>query len=74
MTTTEKQAKFAEFMATKEVMAWLSEFQVEGPKDTYSSALFRYWNESLNKKYPSLSDWIVALKAQRKSDDMMTRN
>ncbi len=34
MTTTEKQAKFAEFTASKEVMAWLSEFQVEGTKAT----------------------------------------
>ena len=39
MTTTEKQQKFAELTATKEVMAWLSEFQVQGTKDTYSAVL-----------------------------------
>ncbi len=73
MPTTANQARFDAFMKTKEVQAWLSEFQVEGTKATYSSALYRYWDEALSKRYLSLSDWIAGVKGQRKSDDMMTR-
>ncbi|OLD11930.1 MAG: hypothetical protein AUI93_03680 [Crenarchaeota archaeon 13_1_40CM_3_52_10] len=69
MTTSDNRAKFAAFINTKEVAGWLLEFKVESTKATYSSALFRYWNESLCKKYPTLWDWIVEVKAQRKSDD-----
>ena len=43
MPTTANRAKFDAFMKTKEVQAWLLEFQVEGTKATYSSALYRYW-------------------------------
>src|SRR5438046_1371892 len=35
--------------------------------------LFNYWLNSLSKEYPTLWDWIVAVKAERKSDDNMTR-
>src|SRR6266571_7509271 len=73
MPTTDAQAKFEAFIKTKEVAAWLAEFPVEGTKAAYSSALFRYWSEELSKKYATLWDWIVAVKARRKSDDMMTR-
>jgi hypothetical protein len=41
MTSTENQAKFATFVNTKEVVAWLSELKTEGTRDAYSSALFR---------------------------------
>lgn len=73
MPTTEAQAKFKAFIETKEVQAWLAEFPVEGTKATYSSALYRYWSESLSKKYATLWDWIIEVKRQRKSDDMTTR-
>ncbi len=73
MPSTDNRAKFDAFMKTKEVVAWLSEFPVEGTRTTYSSALFRYWNEYLSQKYPTLSDWIIEVKRQRKSDDMTTR-
>jgi hypothetical protein len=60
-------------MQTKEVVAWLSEFPVEGTRATYSLTLYRYWNGSLSKKHRTLSDWITEVERQWKSDDMMTR-
>ncbi len=63
----------AEFLKEKEVVAWLSEISTEGTRDTYSSALCRYWTEDVSKRFPTLKDWVEAVKAQRKSDDMQTR-
>lgn len=73
MSTHDNRDKFARFLKSKEVVTWLSEFPVERTKVTYASALFRYWVESLIKTFPTLWDWIVQVKRERKSDDMTTR-
>jgi len=54
-------------------VAWLSTLSNDGTHGTYGSCLFNYWLNSLSKEYPTLWDWIVAVKAERKSDDNMTR-
>jgi len=65
--------EFTAFLKSKEVVAWLSTLSNEGTHGTYSSCLFNYWQNSLSKEYPTLWDWIVAVKAERKSDDNITR-
>ena len=59
-----------EFMATPEVSEWL-EIEVRGKetKRTYSSSLFRYWNEFLSKTCSALGAWIDAVRTQRESKD-----
>ena len=63
-----------EFMATPEVSEWL-EIEVRGKetKRTYSSSLFRYWNEFLSKSYPILKSWIDAVRTQRESKEANVR-
>ena len=63
-----------EFMATPEVSEWL-EIEVRGKetKRTYSSSLFRYWNEFLSKTYPTLKAWIDAVRTQRESKEANVR-
>ncbi len=65
--------EFKAFLNSKEVQAWLFTLSNEGTHATYSSALFNYWQNSVSKEFPGLWDWIVAVKAERKSDDNMTR-
>src|SRR2546426_1022232 len=63
-----------DFMATPDVSEWL-EIEVRGKetKRTYSSSLFRYWNEFLGKTYPSLRAWIDAVRTQRESKEANVR-
>jgi len=65
---------FQEFMATPEVSEWL-EIEVRGKetKRTYSSSLFRYWNQFLSKTYPTLRAWIDAVRTQRESKEANVR-
>ena len=64
--------EFTAFLKQKKVVAWLSTLSNEG-HGTYGSCFFNYWQNSLSKEYASLRDWIKAVKADRKSDDNMTR-
>lgn len=65
--------EFMAFLKTKEVLAWLSSLSTESTHGTYSSCLFNYWQNSLCKEYATLWHWILAVKAERKSDDNVTR-
>ena len=72
--TAKKHSKpLSEFRATVEVSKWLQEVKGNATKRTYSSALFRYWNEFLSKKYASLAEWIQAVRTQRESKEPMVR-
>lgn len=64
---------FDAFLKSKEVEAWLSEIPRESTRNAYSTALFRYWRESISKHYPTLQDWVFDVKKERKSEDMVLR-
>ncbi len=66
---TEAKARFANFTATKEVAGWLFDFEVKGTKNTYASALFRFWDGFLSQKYATVADWIADVKAQQRAKD-----
>ncbi len=53
------------FDASKEVVEWLGEIPTPSTRKTYCSALFNYWQNSLSKDYPTLAEWIEAVKKER---------